>query len=177
MHSSRANLLHKGIKVDLVCPACLLEIDDTYHLFVGCPMVKKTWDLAINHNSLPSFPFPQLPSSIREGLHDLHIVRSIFFSWVVIFLRSIWKSRNVVVFNHEVQKPMDSLLRAKHNWDKRKSDTSFSHSPSTNHPTTAPSHKPTQFIRQRYPLSGYLKLNFDDAYSSFSSATSFVLRD
>jgi len=56
MHSlSRANLLRKGIHVDPICSAFLTEIGNIDHLFVGCPMVKKIWDLPISHNWLPFF--------------------------------------------------------------------------------------------------------------------------
>jgi len=106
---SMAKLLRKGIQIDQVC---LTEIKNINHLFVGCPMVKKTWDLAVSHNWLPSFPFPQIPTSIQEGLHDLYTTWSISFTRVVILLWSIWKSCNAIIFNHGVPKPMGSLVRA-----------------------------------------------------------------
>jgi len=171
---SRANLLRKGIQVDPICPACLAEIEDIDHLFVGCPMVKKTWDLAVSHNWLLSFPFPHLPTSIREGLHDLYTKRSISLTRVVILLWSIWKICNTMIFNHDIPKPMDSLVRAKHNWAEWRLRTSGSHLCSLHPPSTPPFHKPTQLIGWRSPLGGYIKLNFDDTHSSCGVATGLL---
>ena len=96
---TRANLLRKGIYVDPVCPACLSEIEDIDHLFVGCHMVKKTWDLTVSHNWLTSQPFPQSLPSVWEGLHNLYTARNSYLTRVAILSWSIWKSRNSMVFS------------------------------------------------------------------------------
>ena len=110
---TRANLLRKGIYVDPICPAGLLEIENIDHLSVGCHMVKKTWDLAVSHNWLTSQPFPQSLPSVRKGLHNLYTSRTSSLTRVAILLWSIWKSRNAMVFDNDVSKSMGSLLRAK----------------------------------------------------------------
>jgi len=69
-----------------------------------------------------------------------------------------------MIFNHEVPKPIGTLVREKRNWAKWKLRTSGSHLPSLHHPSTL-SHKSTQLIGWRSPPTRYVKLNFDDTHS------------
>ena len=150
---TRANLLCKGLYIDPVCPACLSEIEDIDHLFVGCHMVKKTWDLAVSQQWLLSQPFPLSFPSVREGIHNLYNARDNFLPRVAILLWSIWKSRNAMVFDNEVPKPMGSLLRAKRIWAEWKLRTTVFHPHSIQLPSN-PVPKATQLIGWRSPPGG-----------------------
>ena len=162
---SRANLLRKGLYIDPVCPACRSDIEDIDHLFAGCHMVQKTWDLAVHHNWLFSHPFfPSLPS-VREGLQTLYNARDNSLPRVAILLWSIWKSRNAMVFENDVPNPMGSLVRAKRIWAEWKFRTSVFHPHSIHTPSTPPTPKTTQLIGWRSPPGGYIKLNFDGTLS------------
>lgn len=100
----------------------------------------------------------------------MYTTRSISLTRVVILLCSIWKSRNAMIFNHDVPKPIGSLVREKCNWAEWRLRTSSSHPPST-----TPFHKPTQLIGWQSPPGAYIKLNFDGTLSSFGVVARFVL--
>ena len=171
------NLLHRGIYVDPVCPVCLSENEDIDHLFAGCHMVKKTWDLAVSHNWLSSHPFPQSLSSVREGLHNFYTAWDNYLMRVAILLWSTGKSHNAMVFVNDVPKPMGSLMRAKRNWIEWKLRTSVFHPHSIHIPPTTPTHKATQLIGWKSPPGGYIKINFDGTHSSSGAAAGFIIRD
>ena len=151
---TRAALLHKGIYIDPVCPACLLDVEDIEHLFVGCHMVKKTWDLAVGNNWLSSQPLSHLLHSVRAGLHNLHMARDKDLTKVAILLWSMWKSRNALIFENEVPNPMGSLVRAKHIWAEWNLRTSVFNPSSTHLPPSPPTPKATTLIGWRSPPGG-----------------------
>ena len=91
-----------------------------------------------------TFP-PTLPS-VREGLHNLYITRDNSLPRVAILLWSIWKSRNAMVFDNDVPKPMGSLVRAKRIWAEWKLSTSVFHPYSIHLPITSPIPKATHLI-------------------------------
>ena len=113
---TRATLLQRGIYIDPVCPGCHSEIEDIDHLFMGCHMVKKTWDLAVSHQWISSQSLSLLGSSVKEGLHNLHQAHDQSVTRIAMLLWSIWKSRNAMIFDNDAPKPMGSLIRAKRNW-------------------------------------------------------------
>ena len=107
---SRGTLLRRGIQLDPVCVACSVDIEDTDHLFMHCPMARQVWDLAVAHSWLPSLPFPNTDSPLREELHLLIQNRYPCVDRVVLLLWSIWKSRNALVFREESPSLMGTLL-------------------------------------------------------------------
>jgi len=113
---ARATLLGRGLYIDPICPACLSDIEDSDHLFVGCHVAKETWELAVNNHWLSSQPFSHLLHSVREGLHELHRKHDKDITRVAILLWSLWKSRNALIFRNEVPNPISSLVRAKRIW-------------------------------------------------------------
>jgi len=113
---TKATLLQRGLHIDPVCPGCHSEIEDTDHLFIGCHMVKKIWDLAVSHNWISSQSLSLLESSVTEGLHNLHQARDQSISRIALLLWSVWKSRNAMIFANDVPQPMGSLIRAKRSW-------------------------------------------------------------
>ena len=113
---------------------------------------------------------------MREGIHNLYNARDNFLPRVAILLWSIWKSRNGMVFDNEVPKPMGSLLRAKRIWAEWKLRTTVFHPHSIHLPPT-PAPKATHLIGWRSPPGGYIKLNFDGTHSSSGAAAGFVLRN
>jgi len=113
---ARGTLLRRGLQVDPLCPACLVDIEDTDHIFMHCPMAHNVWDLAVAHHWLPTRPFTHPRSSLREELHMLAQNHFPWLSRLVLLLWSIWKSRNALMFRNEIPSPMGTLLRAKRNW-------------------------------------------------------------
>ena len=61
-------------------------------------------------------PFPPSLPCVREGLHSLYNARDNYLPRVAILLWCIWKSRNALVFDNDVPKPMGTLVRAKRIW-------------------------------------------------------------
>ena len=174
---TRAALLHKGIYIDPMCPACSLDVEDIDHLFVGCHMVKKTWDLAVSTKWLSSHPLSHFLPSVREGLHGLYSARDKDLTKVAILLWSLWKSRNALVFENEIPKPMGSLVRAKRIWTEWSLRTSV-FNPIYPHLCPSPSTpKATKLIRWQSPPGGYIKINFDGTHSSSGAAAGFIIRD
>ena len=109
-------------------------------------MVKKTWDLAVSQQWLLSQPFPLSFPSVREGIHNLYNARDSFLPRVAILLWSIWKSRNAMVFDNDVPKPVASLVSAKRIWAEWKLRTCVFHPHSIHLPPTPPTHKATNWL-------------------------------
>jgi len=178
---SRGTLLRRGLQLDPVCPVCNADIEDTDHLFVSCPMVQQVWGMAVAHKWLPSIPFPQFNSSLREELHVLVQNKYPCVDRVVLLLWSIWKSRNALVFRSETPSPMGTLLRAKRSWAEwmiRTSSSIPTYSTSSPDPSQ-PSHHPHSscFIGWNSPRGGFIKINFDGSKSPAGAAAGFVIRN
>ena len=176
---SRDTLLRRGIPLDPICPACLTDLEDTDHIFIHCPVAKHTWDLAIAHHWLPSYPFGPTQAATRDHIHRLASHNPSLLSRVALLLWSIWKTRNALIFRNEPPKPMGTLLRAKRSWAEWKLRTSGS--PTTTLPHSSPInfHRSTytQPIRWQSPAGGAVKLNCDGTKSSRGTAAGFVLRN
>jgi len=175
---ARGTLLRRGIQVDPICPSCLVDIEDTDHIFLRCPMAHNVWDMAVTHHWLPSHPFSQPGSSLCEELHLLAQNQYPWFSRLVLLLWSIWKSRNALIFRNESISPMGTLLRAKRNWAEWKLGTTSTSSSPTPCSSPQPHHYPQSLhlIGWKLPWGGFIKLNFDGTKSTAGAAAGFVLR-
>jgi len=144
-------------------------------------VAKNTWNLAIAHHWLPSYPFGSLHLSLREHLHRLALQKTPSLSRIALLLWSIWKTRNALIFRNETPKPMGTLLRAKRSWAEWKLRTSTPLLPNTTqlhtHPHLQCRSTSTHPIRWHLPSGGAVKLNCDGTKSSSGAAAGFVLRD
>ena len=177
----KGTLFRRGLQIDPLCQACSADIEDIDHIFIHCPMAKRVWDMAITHQWLPTMPFNQPATGLRDELHIMAQNKFPWLSRVVLLLWSLWKSRNAYVFKNEVPSPMGTLLRAKRNWAewtlRNRTASSFHYNP-YNSPQVDPHHtQPLQFIDWKLPQGGFVKLNFDGTKSAAGAAAGFVLRN
>ena len=177
---SRGTLLRRGLQLDPLCPMCSMDIEDSDHIFMHCPMAQKVWDMAVQHQWIPSQPFVHYGTPLREALHLLAQNHYPRLSRVVLLLWSLWKSRNAFIFRREVPTPMGTLLRAKRNWAEWMLHTASS-VPTSSLSSITPLHLPQSnrnhsLIRWQLPHGGFIKLNFDGSKSVTGAAAGFVLR-
>jgi len=111
---TKGNFVKRGFNINQACPLCLGNIESIEHLFKDCQMVKKVWDLAATHRWLP---FVFSPTGCHNFSHYINKIYSSHnskleqkFSFI---LWSIWKSRNVIVFNNGIFNPIACLVQAK----------------------------------------------------------------
>jgi len=177
---TRGTLLRRGLQLDPTCPACLHDIEDTDHIFLHCPMVRQTWDLAAMHHWLPILPAFSSDLSIRDHLHDLANQKSPHLARIALLLWSIWKSRNALIFKHENPNAMGTLLRAKRSWAEWKLRTSNSLTfPSRYSQPSHLNHHPPKiihYIRWKSPAGGDIKINCDGAKSPRGTSAGFIIR-
>jgi len=86
---SRGTLLRRGLQLDPLCPTCCADIEDSDYIFMDCPMAHKVWDMAVQHQWIPSQPFAHYGSPLREALHLLAQNHYPRLSRVVLLLWSI----------------------------------------------------------------------------------------
>ena len=111
--ATRTNLLKRGLNLDPICPLCHSELESISHLFTQCFITKGTWDLAYQYKWIQSniaevgilsifdfLTFTRTPTNSNQS------DRSISLLW------SIWKSRNVVVFNNEIYNSIGTIICA-----------------------------------------------------------------
>ena len=82
----------------ILCPTCLLHLEDTDHIFVNCYFLAKIWVLAYQHEWIAHNPFLNAISFIITVLHDLLVIRSSDLPKIVVLLWSIWKNHNAIIF-------------------------------------------------------------------------------
>jgi len=50
----RGTLFKRGCRIEPQCPLCTNDIEIAEHMFGECPQTRKVWDLAQQHNWIPS---------------------------------------------------------------------------------------------------------------------------
>jgi len=81
----------------------MTDIESTEHLFQDCPQTKTVWDLAQQHNWIPSQSTLNLSSPwISQFKAFLATYERKTLQRISFLLWSIWKMRNAVIFQQDV---------------------------------------------------------------------------
>jgi hypothetical protein len=100
LHKTRTRaLLHRiGCVASSDCPFCPNQLEDTSHLFVGCPRLRPLWNV-VSPSGRPHVgaDVPALLDALSEDLPSMHPeARN---TVILALLWTVWKSRNRMVFD------------------------------------------------------------------------------
>jgi len=147
------------------------------HLFGDCPQTKAVWDLAIQHNWIPT------QATINQSNYWLSTFAMYLANYarktlqhISFLLWSIWKMRNAVIFQQELFHPIKCLIRAKKLCAEWRIRTCISVDDFLQGSFFTPSHK-NQIIRWHPPTPGMVKLNFDGSLQGNSAVGGYIIRD
>ncbi|KAE8725177.1 hypothetical protein F3Y22_tig00009009pilonHSYRG00196 [Hibiscus syriacus] len=94
----RVELKKRGIPLEeLLCPLCQKEEETIHHLFMFCPVAWELWNLFINLWEVNTV-LPKDPPSLLSSWSDLKASSSIWNFIPGVVMWTIWKARNLVVF-------------------------------------------------------------------------------
>ncbi|GJR20565.1 RNA-directed DNA polymerase, eukaryota [Tanacetum coccineum] len=119
---TRSNLLSRNILVsDVACPLCDHELEDSSHLFFGCPIAKDVQKLVCRWWNLDVQPYESYDGwlswfkSIRFGSKTKDVLKGVFYvSWW-----SIWYFRNQLLFSDSIPRKdaiFDDIILRSFNW-------------------------------------------------------------
>ncbi|GJT95771.1 RNA-directed DNA polymerase, eukaryota [Tanacetum coccineum] len=119
---TRSNLLSRNILVsDVACPLCDHELEDSSHLFFGCPIAKDVQKLVCRWWNLDVQPYESYDGwlswfkSIRFGSKTKDVLEGVFYvSWW-----SIWYFRNQLLFSDSIPRKdaiFDDIILRSFNW-------------------------------------------------------------
>ena len=176
---TRSTLLKRRLQIDPLCPLCNNDIEDLEHLFLKCPVVHATWQLAKVHKWL-SIPLMVDPGdNLQSWLSKLRTSSSpVPLDRVVALLWSIWKTRNTAAFCNERIPPVVTLIRAKKasaEWLIRHKLT-HSLQPSY-HLTAAPTLKKAHWVAWKKPPQDFIKISSDMSKLHQQASGGYVLRN
>ncbi|XP_074300196.1 uncharacterized protein LOC141631422 [Silene latifolia] len=101
-------LAHRGARLDTSCPLCRSELETPEHLFRSCEVIQHIWrslSLGIQSMANPTVSFIRW---LADHISYLHRSSSTGFSYLLYFfciLRSIWLTRNSIVFEDNKLEP------------------------------------------------------------------------
>ncbi|GJU50335.1 RNA-directed DNA polymerase, eukaryota, partial [Tanacetum coccineum] len=119
---TRSNLLSRNILVsDVACPLCDHELEDSSHLFFGCPIAKDVQKLVCRWWNLDVHPYESYDGwlswfkSIRFRSKTKDVLEGVFYvSWW-----SIWYFRNQLLFSDSYPRKdaiFDDIILRSFNW-------------------------------------------------------------
>ncbi|GKC66657.1 RNA-directed DNA polymerase, eukaryota [Tanacetum coccineum] len=119
---TRSNLLSRNILVsNVACPLCDHELEDSSHLFFGCPIAKDVQKLVCRWWNLDVQPYESYDGwlswfkSIRFGSKTKDVLEGVFYvSWW-----SIWYFRNQLLFSDSIPRKdaiFDDIILRSFNW-------------------------------------------------------------
>ncbi|GJW20639.1 RNA-directed DNA polymerase, eukaryota [Tanacetum coccineum] len=119
---TRSNLLSRNILVsDVACPLCDHELEDSSHLFFGCPIAKDVQKLVCRWWNLDVHPYESYDGwlswfkSIRFRSKTKDVLEGVFYvSWW-----SIWYFRNQLLFSDSIPRKdaiFDDIILRSFNW-------------------------------------------------------------
>ncbi|GJX37418.1 putative reverse transcriptase domain-containing protein [Tanacetum coccineum] len=119
---TRSNLLSRNILVsDVACPLCDHELEDSSHLFFGCPIAKDVQKLVCRWWNLDVQPYESYDGwlswfkSIRFRSKTKDVLEGVFYvSWW-----SIWYFRNQLLFSDSIPRKdaiFDDIILRSFNW-------------------------------------------------------------
>ncbi|XP_074300229.1 uncharacterized protein LOC141631461 [Silene latifolia] len=112
---TRTVLAHRGVRLDTSCPLCRTDMETPEHLFRSCDVIQHIWRssiLGIHSLANPDVPFVRW---LADHISYLHRASSSGFNCLLHFyaiLRSIWLTRNSVVFENREFVPVRILQLA-----------------------------------------------------------------
>ncbi|GJS02275.1 RNA-directed DNA polymerase, eukaryota [Tanacetum coccineum] len=126
---TRSNLLSRNILVsDVACPLCDHELEDSSHLFFGCPIAKDVQKLVCRWWNLDVQPYESYDGwlswfkSIRFRSKTKDVLEGVFYvSWW-----SIWYFRNQLLFSDSIPRKdaiFDDIILRSFNWCVARSST------------------------------------------------------
>ncbi|XP_073279489.1 uncharacterized protein [Primulina huaijiensis] len=169
----RASLQRKGIQVPLTCIQCGGDIENTWHIFLTCPVAQSCWSETQFVSSINSCS-SQVESFVEFIFMMLNSLTTKEMGKVVMILWSLWRQRNEKLWNNQQNTPTHVVhfaLQNLYDWLQAKEQKKVLH-PNSNSVDTS-------YKRWHKPPASFLKCNTDAAL--FTSSNRFglsgVLRD
>jgi len=107
----RGALVKRGMTINPACPLCMNDIESNDHLFWECPSIKEMWRLPQQHKWLHlldiqdgSMCLEDLVLRCKQSRNKEDIVKVANLFW------HIWKERNAFIFQHEIFRPLRTLI-------------------------------------------------------------------
>jgi len=169
---TRVRLLDKGVTCPTNCASCDSTHEDLWHVFFACPFALQVWNMkglwgSVNHAVSTTTSVIATIFYLLENLSADLTQRLTSVIW------SIWKHRNLRVWNEETETSAKIVKRALNMIE----DWKLANSPNV---LASPSHaqQATTSISQPHPVkwqppaTGRYKCNIDAAFSSQANRTS-----
>ncbi|XP_024195872.1 uncharacterized protein LOC112199038 [Rosa chinensis] len=156
---TRSALSRKGYVGDLGCLLCPSTCEDSLHLFVECPYANSVWfeaDIQMELNGVAEFLELLLRLVCTQTKEQ--------FAKTLVVLWSIWKNRNMQLWDDKLQQPTDAAVFSL-GW--------LQEYQSANVNAPQPQHQ--QSKRWSAPVSGVLKCNADGAFVAHSRRAAYGL--
>jgi len=172
---TRVKLRSRGVNCPSACVMCEDPHEDSYHILFHCQAAIDVWNAAkIWHLISPSLnQFDNAPDIIFNLLQRLSTAQ---LELIVTIIWSIWKARNLKLWQQVSHSNNTILARAKHLFEGWRADNHrqnlvspdiISDNPSTSHQNGDGN------IRWRKPRRGRLKCNVDASFSNISNKVGF----
>lgn len=160
---TRARLLSRGIQCPTHCVICNEGEEDSTHILFTCPKASQVWQEV------------QLWGFVQQAASECASVDSIVFqllqkvpasqcSLLAMILWSLWKRRNLKLWQHHDESTGQVILRAKHMLEEWNLAQRFRNHGSLQNSAAVIERNNTEFQWQR-PAVGRLKCNVDAAFS------------
>ena len=174
---TRGTLLKRRLNIDAGCPTCLGDIETIEHIFTECQTGKKVWELASQHQWFPIQFSPDGCQQIDEALRRVRSSRNpMLLKKFSFLLWSMWKERNIVVFENKFFDPLRCLIKAKKAFTEWRIQSCLS-ADYSRRGSSSPPLKPFHLARWNPPPPGFVKINFDGSLSNSSVAGGYVISD
>ncbi|KAK4421605.1 hypothetical protein Salat_2111100 [Sesamum alatum] len=98
------NLRRRHLQVHDGCPQCFVEVEDVYHVMLGCHFARQTWALT----NLPWLTIENWGNNAKCWLRQLHRnVEAWEYGFALVVAWKLWHCHNLVLMENRIRSPWE----------------------------------------------------------------------
>lgn len=171
-----SNLKRRHVTRDSLCKRCYLEEETEKHLFFDCPYAAQVWRASGINNLIINSTVTSLEEKIQTCLQITTSTRLSHFQDLAIWtLWRIWKSRNLLIFQHKNVTWSNVIQQAKNDANEWRTYSTMQIRQSSLRSQSS------QVVKKSWsrPQTDWIKCNIDGSFinQDIPSTTGWILRD